>query len=295
MTAQSRSQRARCADAALTGATRWACPASTSRRRRCADGPAAAWGWSSSCTWSTCAVPAVVRPGHGSRRLVACLAADAVRQRRDRRARRAGRAVHPAAGRVVAAVAALRADREVLRARLREPGVRRRAPLGTDPARPVTPDQPAAALRRDGAALRRARLRRAGQGDDDGHRRAAGQPRRRSGGRLGGAASTWCASLVPVLVAVSAGSPYLGGRASGWHSMRQGTWQGIDHGAQRPGAGGGADRGVGDVRAGRAGDAGRATATSCAPVTAAGAVRRVARGRRAARPPADRWPTSTTT
>lgn len=37
-------------------------------------------------------------------------------------------------------------------------------------------------------------------------------------------------SLVPVLVAVSSTSPWLGGRSSGWHSMRQGTWDGIDHG-----------------------------------------------------------------
>ncbi|GAA1889845.1 ergothioneine biosynthesis glutamate--cysteine ligase EgtA [Lapillicoccus jejuensis] len=37
-------------------------------------------------------------------------------------------------------------------------------------------------------------------------------------------------ALVPVLVAVSSTSPWLGGRSSGWHSMRQGTWDGIDHG-----------------------------------------------------------------
>ena len=37
-------------------------------------------------------------------------------------------------------------------------------------------------------------------------------------------------ALVPVLVALSSTSPWLGGRSSGWHSMRQGTWDGIDHG-----------------------------------------------------------------
>lgn len=34
--------------------------------------------------------------------------------------------------------------------------------------------------------------------------------------------------LVPVLVALSSTSRWLGGRRSGWHSMRQGIWQGID-------------------------------------------------------------------
>ena len=37
-----------------------------------------------------------------------------------------------------------------------------------------------------------------------------------------------------MLVAVSSTSPYLGGESSGWHSMRQGTWQGIDHGRSDP-------------------------------------------------------------
>jgi glutamate--cysteine ligase len=55
-----------------------------------------------------------------------------------------------------------------------------------------------------------------------------------------GPAAGWTArldllrSLVPVLVAASAGSPYLGGRSSGWHSMRQETWYGIDHGRTGP-------------------------------------------------------------
>lgn len=41
-------------------------------------------------------------------------------------------------------------------------------------------------------------------------------------------------SMVPLLVAVSATSPVLGGRASGWHSMRQETWHGIDHDRSDP-------------------------------------------------------------
>jgi glutamate--cysteine ligase len=41
-------------------------------------------------------------------------------------------------------------------------------------------------------------------------------------------------SMVPMWVAVSASSPWLGGETSGWHSMRQGTWSGIDHGRSDP-------------------------------------------------------------
>jgi glutamate--cysteine ligase len=41
-------------------------------------------------------------------------------------------------------------------------------------------------------------------------------------------------TLVPMLVAASSTSPYLGGESSGWHSMRQGTWQGIDRGRSDP-------------------------------------------------------------
>ena len=55
-----------------------------------------------------------------------------------------------------------------------------------------------------------------------------------------GPASGWQArvglvrTMVPMLVAASSTSPWLGGRTSGWHSMRQGTWQGIDHGRSDP-------------------------------------------------------------
>jgi glutamate--cysteine ligase len=40
--------------------------------------------------------------------------------------------------------------------------------------------------------------------------------------------------LVPVLVALSATSPWLGGRAAGWHSMRRRAWLGIDPGRVGP-------------------------------------------------------------
>jgi glutamate--cysteine ligase len=45
-------------------------------------------------------------------------------------------------------------------------------------------------------------------------------------------------AMTPVLVALSATSPYLAGRSSGWHSMRQGCWNGIDRGRSDPFASG---------------------------------------------------------
>jgi glutamate--cysteine ligase len=44
--------------------------------------------------------------------------------------------------------------------------------------------------------------------------------------------------LGPVLVAASATSAYLGGQASGWRSMRQQAWHGIDHSRSDPVAAG---------------------------------------------------------
>jgi glutamate--cysteine ligase len=41
-------------------------------------------------------------------------------------------------------------------------------------------------------------------------------------------------ALGPMLVAASSSSPYLGGLASGWHSMRQEAWHGIDHSRSDP-------------------------------------------------------------
>ena len=89
---------------------------------------------------------------------------------------------------VVSAVAALRADREVLRdppARRRASAPRRWAPTSPGRSRGSTRAPRYLAMEQHFDALGCAG---AGQGDDDGHRRAAGQPRRRPGRRLGGAA-----------------------------------------------------------------------------------------------------------
>ncbi len=136
---------------------------------------------------------------------------------------------------VVAAVAALRADRSVLTAALAERGFGA-APLGADPARRpqrVNPDQRYAAMEEHFDA------RSCG---------GAGRAMMTSTAALqvnldAGPATGWADrigqlhSMVPMLVAMSSTSPYLGGRASGWHSMRQETWTGIDHSRSDPVAG----------------------------------------------------------
>ena len=101
-------------------------------------------------------------------------------------------------------------------------------------------------------------------------------------------------TLVPMLVAASSTSPYLGGHTSGWHSMRQGTWQGIDHGRSDPVPRGRADRGVGDLRAERPGDAGRLRRTAPAG-DVAGVLRRLAAAAGLRSAGGRRCPTSTTT
>ena len=169
----------------------------------------------------------------------------------------------PPADDVVSSVAALRADREVLRRPAARGRVRRRA-SGGRPRSPGRPDQPGSSLPRDGGALRRARLRRLGQGDDDGHRSAAGQPGRRAGQRLGGSAGA-----DPVDGADA------GGRLVDIALPRRdvvglaldapGHLAGDRPRAQRPGPVGRADRGVGDVRPERAGDARAARVWSSSP------------------------------
>ncbi|MGI9157743.1 MAG: ergothioneine biosynthesis glutamate--cysteine ligase EgtA [Marmoricola sp.] len=137
---------------------------------------------------------------------------------------------------VAASVTALRADREVLRVGLREAGFGA-APLGTDPARPVQRVNPGARY----AAMERHfdALGCAGSGNAMMSATAALQVNLDAGPAAG-----WedrlglVRNMVPMLVAASASSPYLGGRSSGWHSMRQGTWQGIDHGRSDPVPGG---------------------------------------------------------
>jgi glutamate--cysteine ligase len=127
---------------------------------------------------------------------------------------------------VAAAVAALRADRAVLSAALAQAGFGS-APIGADPARPtrrISPGGRYVAMERHFAALGYAEPGRAMmtataalQVNVDAGPADRWAQRLRHIRRLG-----------PVLVAASACSPYLGGRASGWRSMRQQAWQGID-------------------------------------------------------------------
>ncbi len=133
---------------------------------------------------------------------------------------------------LVSSVAALRTDREALRASLREAGFGA-APLGSDPARPIrrtNPHQRYAAMEQHFES----------QGCV-----APGRAMMASTAALqinldAGPAEGWSDRLAhiralgPVLVTASASSPYLGGRSSGWHSMRQETWHGIDHGRSEP-------------------------------------------------------------
>jgi glutamate--cysteine ligase len=133
---------------------------------------------------------------------------------------------------VVASVEALRTDREVLRERQAEAGFGA-AGLGTDLARPVqrvNPSRRYLAMEQHFDALGCA-----GSGKAMMSGTAALQVNLDAG-----PVSGWderlrriCA-MVPMLVAASSSSPYLGGLSSGWHSMRQGTWQGIDRGRSDP-------------------------------------------------------------
>jgi glutamate--cysteine ligase len=133
---------------------------------------------------------------------------------------------------VVAAVAALRADREVLRARLGEQGFGA-APLGADLARPVARINPGA--RYHAMEMHFDALGYAGAGKQMMTATAALQVNLDAGPAAGWADRlSLIRALVPMLVAASSTSPYLGGHTSGWHSMRQGTWQGIDHGRSDP-------------------------------------------------------------
>jgi glutamate--cysteine ligase len=133
---------------------------------------------------------------------------------------------------VAASVAALQADRDVLRASLAAEGFGT-APLGADPARPVRRINPSGryvAMEQHFAAVNCA---------------APGKAMMSATAALqvnldAGPAARWpqrlelIRDLGPVLVAASACSPYLGGRSSGWHSMRQQAWHGIDHSRSDP-------------------------------------------------------------
>ncbi|GGF32515.1 glutamate--cysteine ligase EgtA [Marmoricola endophyticus] len=138
----------------------------------------------------------------------------------------------PPADGVVAAVEALRADRQVLRDALSGAGFGA-APLGADPARAARRINPS--QRYDAMETHFDALGCAGAGRAMMTATAALQVNLDAGRR-----EQWderlhlIRSLVPVLLAVSSTSPYLGGTSDGWHSMRQGTWQGIDHGRSDP-------------------------------------------------------------
>lgn len=133
---------------------------------------------------------------------------------------------------VASAVAALQADRVELGRQLAAAGFGA-APLGSDPARPVRRVNPGGrylAMEQHFAALGCA---------------AAGKAMMSSTAALqinldAGPAHRWSqrlghiGALGPVLVALSACSPYLAGRTSGWQSMRQQTWQSIDAGRSSP-------------------------------------------------------------
>ena len=133
---------------------------------------------------------------------------------------------------LVSAVTALRADRETLRACLAASG-HGAAPLGADPARPVRRVNPGARY----AAMERHfdSVGCAGAGRAMMSSTAALQVNLDAGPAEGWASRLGLIrTLVPMLVAASSSSPYLGGRSSGWHSMRQETWYGIDHGRSDP-------------------------------------------------------------
>ena len=138
----------------------------------------------------------------------------------------------PPADCLVDAVAAMRTDVAVLRARLRVAGYGA-AGLGSDLARAprrINPHTRYLAMEQHFDALGFA-----GSGMEMMTATAALQVNLDAG-----PASAWqerlglVRTMVPMLVAASSTSPWLGGRTSGWHSMRQGTWQGIDHGRSDP-------------------------------------------------------------
>lgn len=133
---------------------------------------------------------------------------------------------------VVAAVAALALDRDALRDALAARGYGA-APLGADPAR--TPARTNPHPRYDAMERHFAARGCAGSGRSMMTATAALQVNLDAGPREGWSARlALLRSMVPMLVAASSASPYLGGRESGWHSMRQETWHGIDHGRSDP-------------------------------------------------------------
>ncbi len=132
----------------------------------------------------------------------------------------------PPAGGVVRAVASLQADEAVLRGSLGERGLGLAA-LGADPARPAQRVNPAARYE-----AMEAHFAATGEGEP-------GRAMMCSTAALqlnleAGPASGWTQRVAlahrlgPVLVAVSACSPLLAGRATGWRSSRQQVWGRLD-------------------------------------------------------------------
>ncbi|MCU1656892.1 MAG: hypothetical protein JWO57_1548 [Pseudonocardiales bacterium] len=133
---------------------------------------------------------------------------------------------------VGAAVAALRRDEQALTEAAAEVGMGL-APLGSDLARPVRRVNPASryvAMERHFDALGYGPSGRAMMAST-----AALQINVNAGPRQGWAERLkHIQRLGPVLVALSACSPLLGNRASGWNSMRQQAWLGMDEARCRP-------------------------------------------------------------
>jgi ergothioneine biosynthesis glutamate--cysteine ligase EgtA len=127
---------------------------------------------------------------------------------------------------VVAAVEALRADRAVLAAALAADGLGA-APVGADPLRPprrVSPAPRYAAMEEHFAAVGCA-----GAGTAMMSGTASLQVNLEAGPRAGWSARVSLAHQIgPVLVAVSACSPLVAGRGTGWVSHRQRVWGEID-------------------------------------------------------------------
>ncbi len=138
----------------------------------------------------------------------------------------------PPAPDLVSAVDALRADSESLRSQLGAAGFGAAA-LGSDLARPVqriNPHARYAAMEHHFDALGCA-----GSGRAMMTATAALQVNLDAGPETGWEQRLGLVrTMVPMLVALSSTSPWLGGATDGWHSMRQGTWQGIDHGRSDP-------------------------------------------------------------